>query len=134
MISDHDALHFALSELGMPWPADVAVGASLADSVRELVSRGIVPLATSEVILRMTRSFKRSVAMMPTFAPRQFAGDMLFFRAALDERTLVPGAEAWKAYVSGAIHVRNIASTHQSMLDAKYQKEIGSALSNWLKS
>ncbi|WP_215543874.1 non-ribosomal peptide synthetase [Amycolatopsis sp. CA-230715] len=68
--------------------------------------------------------------LIQKYLPGSFAGDLLFFAAALDETGPV---EAWRPYVAGKIHSHEIACAHKDMMRPGPAAEIGRAVDEWLE-
>jgi enterobactin synthetase component F len=60
---------------------------------------------------------------------RRFAGDVLYFRAALDHQGTTLSPEEWQPYVQGVIDVREVPSMHAHLTGPSATKVIAAALS-----
>ncbi|MCP9619502.1 amino acid adenylation domain-containing protein [Nocardia otitidiscaviarum] len=69
-----------------------------------------------------------SAALVAAYRPRPFAGDVVYFTAALDDPTGTSGAATWRAAVTGAIHNHSVSTTHWRMTTDAALRRIAAAL------
>jgi thioesterase domain-containing protein len=113
---------------------DIALGANLdvegvtgpltAETIRENAARqnnllGRLPLGTLRALAANQR---HNSLILPDARPRQFEGDMLFYRAGretrgVDRSSISPAS--WRPFVSGELMVVDIDTEHQCMLTAE---------------
>ncbi|MGW6694196.1 amino acid adenylation domain-containing protein, partial [Rhodococcus sp. NPDC054953] len=76
---------------------------------------GPLSVLTAEHVQRMIASAQHNSDLMERHRPGVFAGDLLYFTAALDDSTGSRGARTWRPFVSGGIDNHQVESTHWHM-------------------
>ncbi|WP_432082968.1 amino acid adenylation domain-containing protein [Streptomyces sp. WAC 04229] len=125
-----------LTALGLDlstWDADAALdAAAVRDALRDTGS----PLGAlePEVIETMVGNFAAQARLMRQYVPRQFRGDVLFFRATEEDPTngLVPAL--WDPYVDGTLLVHDVPCGHAQMLRPDSRALIGPVLDAALRT
>lgn len=100
-------------------------------SVMELLRRDRSALASLEesVILNLKEAYVNSVRLLGTFVPKQFHGNLLFFRSTVLPDWFDPIApETWFPYIDGQIEQHDIACRHKDMCQSGPLAEIGRIL------
>ncbi|KAG9594596.1 hypothetical protein KCV01_g10239, partial [Aureobasidium melanogenum] len=79
------------------------------------------------------RQLESAPELLLRFNPNVYEGDMLFFRATIDEKER-PSALGWKRLVTGRIQVCDVACKHHAMMQRQALEQIGPVLDEALSS
>ena len=84
---------------------------------------------------RINDGFANSTAIMSSFEPDVFDGDILFFAAAKGSGDGIRrDPEKWNEFVTGKLAIRSIDCAHNQMIEPEVLAEIGTALENYLST
>ncbi|MGH3190637.1 MAG: amino acid adenylation domain-containing protein, partial [Streptosporangiaceae bacterium] len=89
---------------------------------------GLERYFTKGVAAVISQTCRNNVRIMKDFKPARFAGDLLFFTAALNQPGLPSAMEAWRPYVWGQIENHHVNCEHHDMMRAQSAADIGRAL------
>jgi thioesterase domain-containing protein len=87
------------------------------ESIAKVLSVLPSPLAdvSSERIEQVVAEAGRAPGLIERYEPAQFAGDLLYFTAGLDDTSGAVGATGWDAFVAGTVDNHVVDATHWSM-------------------
>ncbi|TJZ73900.1 non-ribosomal peptide synthetase, partial [Rhodococcus oryzae] len=115
--ADHEAAP-ARSVLDEPTPDELIGG---------LVPEGIRIDDRAQAV----ESVVESLALLAAHRPKSFAGDVVYFTAAQEDRSGSLGASTWRSVVDGAIHNHPVESTHWGMASPEALAVIAGILDDW---
>ncbi|MFD0449473.1 thioesterase domain-containing protein [Rhodococcus aetherivorans] len=104
-------------------PATAAVLAELG------LDTGSVPAPVTAGVLA---AIEHARAVLPTFTPGRFHGDLLYFSALRDRRAGLDPDGGWRRHVSGAVHIEPIDAAHIRMTTPTALAHIGPVLHRWM--
>lgn len=82
-----------------------------------------------ETIAAMTSGFFTLARLIREAPVETFDGELLLFTATRDVPNSTPGPDSWRRFVTGDVHVTEVASRHSDMLGAEALEEILPVLS-----
>jgi len=115
--ADHEAAP-ARSVLDEPTPDELLGG---------LVPEGIRLHDRAQAV----ESVVESLVLLAAHRPKSFAGDVVYFTAAQEDRSGSLGASTWRSVVDGAIHNHPVESTHWGMASPEALAVIARILDDW---
>ncbi|MGF1425452.1 amino acid adenylation domain-containing protein [Kitasatospora sp. LaBMicrA B282] len=72
---------------------------------------------SAEDLFAMGGAWERHVAMMRTYRPGRYRGDVLFFTALRERPDGTPGSDAWHRYLDGRLTDHEIDATHHGLMN-----------------
>lgn len=103
-----------------------------ADPQSAVFSRWMRHAATDAAMARMLEALERDRSLADTFRPRVFKGDIAFIRATEHQAYAPPPVTVWNPFVTGSLHVHEVAADHFTLLDPQNRADIGAFLGGYL--
>ncbi|MEU8925633.1 amino acid adenylation domain-containing protein [Kitasatospora sp. NPDC048545] len=89
---------------------------------------------SAQDLLAMGEAWERHVAMMRSFEPARFTGDVLFFTATRQRPEGTPSSSAWAPHTDGTITDLHLDATHHGLMDSQPVAKIARAILTYLEA
>jgi len=131
--TDRQMLTSVLATLGVTLPRQIDASLDQQTLLAELVRQEALCASDHETAVHMLDAFKRSPALLRTFVPRRFEGDVLFLRATQTSGlSSAPDPQRWEPHVSGNIELHDLDADHFRLLEPRLRPKIGELLTSRL--